>query len=77
LRNCSWVIGIVTYTGHDTKIMLNSVKARPKASKMMKMMDMQIILLFIVLVILCLCCGLYSAIWYSVYKDDIPYLMID
>ena len=32
LRNTHWMYGIVVYTGLDTKIMLNSTKARPKSS---------------------------------------------
>eukprot|EP00352_Strombidinopsis_acuminata_P000459 CAMPEP_0176348704 /NCGR_PEP_ID=MMETSP0126-20121128/8074_1 /TAXON_ID=141414 ORGANISM="Strombidinopsis acuminatum, Strain SPMC142" /NCGR_SAMPLE_ID=MMETSP0126 /ASSEMBLY_ACC=CAM_ASM_000229 /LENGTH=101 /DNA_ID=CAMNT_0017697647 /DNA_START=574 /DNA_END=879 /DNA_ORIENTATION=- len=34
LRNTDWIYGIVTYTGHDTRIMKNSVKARAKFSKL-------------------------------------------
>jgi len=28
LRNTDWVIGVVVYTGHDTRIMRNSVNAK-------------------------------------------------
>lgn len=34
LRNTEWVYGIVIYTGHDSKIMKNSSKARTKFSKL-------------------------------------------
>ena len=33
LRNTDWIIGLTIYTGHESKIMLNSVKARPKKSR--------------------------------------------
>ncbi len=33
MRNTDWVIGVVVYAGHETKIMKNSSKARPKKSK--------------------------------------------
>jgi phospholipid-transporting ATPase len=32
LRNTDWIWGVVTHTGHDTRIMRNSVKSRPKQS---------------------------------------------
>jgi magnesium-transporting ATPase (P-type) len=34
LRNTEMVYGVVLYTGHDTKIMMNSVNAQPKRSKL-------------------------------------------
>lgn len=36
LRNVEWAIGIVLYTGHDTKIMLNSISGKYKTSKVEK-----------------------------------------
>ena len=33
LRNTEWIIGVVVYTGHETKIMKNSTNARSKKSK--------------------------------------------
>ena len=32
LRNTEWVYGVAIYTGHDTKIMMNSARSRPKLS---------------------------------------------
>ena len=37
LRNTEMVIGIVVYTGHETKIQMNTVKGEYKFSKMMNL----------------------------------------
>ena len=42
LRNTDFIFGLILYTGPDTKIMLNSVKAKPKKSKLEKFMNSQI-----------------------------------
>lgn len=39
LRNTCYIYGVITYTGHETKTMLNSVKARPKKSKIERLMN--------------------------------------
>ena len=33
LRNTEWVFGIAIYTGHQTKVMMNSAKSQQKFSK--------------------------------------------
>jgi len=48
LKNTDFAIGIVTYTGHETKVMLNSTKARQKFSKVEQLMNRQIIYVFLV-----------------------------
>ena len=52
LRGCSvrqteWLVGIVVYCGHDTKIMKNSPSARSKTSRMEDRMNNHIILVFL------------------------------
>jgi len=36
LRNTEWVYGIAVYSGHQTKVMMNSSKSKPKFSKIEK-----------------------------------------
>lgn len=33
LKNTDWVVGVVIFTGHDTKLMMNSAKAAYKFSR--------------------------------------------
>lgn len=47
LRNTKYIYGLVCYNGHDTKIMLNSVKARAKKSRVEIIMNKQIIIVFL------------------------------
>lgn len=47
LRNTHFIIGVVAYTGHESKIMLNSTKARAKDSKLQRLMNKQIIIVFL------------------------------
>ena len=77
LRNTESVIGLVAYTGHHTKMMLNSIKAKPKFSKLEKSMNRQIMLVFVIQIIFCIFSGLYAAIWYLYEQDYVGYLMID
>ena len=38
VRNTKWIVGLVSYTGHDTKIMQNNFKARAKKSHLERLM---------------------------------------
>lgn len=50
LRNTSTIFGVVIFTGHCTKIMMNSVKAKPKSSHLESKMGWQILTVFFLLV---------------------------
>eukprot|EP01016_Furgasonia_blochmanni_P002413 TRINITY_DN10948_c0_g1_i1.p1 TRINITY_DN10948_c0_g1~~TRINITY_DN10948_c0_g1_i1.p1 ORF type:complete len:1143 (+),score=254.78 TRINITY_DN10948_c0_g1_i1:224-3652(+) len=77
LRNTSEVYGLVAYTGHDTKIMLNSIRAKEKMSRVEVEMNKQIIIIFGVQLLFCLFSALSHAYWYLGRKDKVAYLVID
>lgn len=64
LKNTDWIVGIVVYTGHQTKIMLNSANSRKKTSKLEGQMNSQIIYIFLMQLMLCAACSLYYSYWY-------------
>lgn len=53
LRNTNWVIGLVVFTGADTKIMLNGGDTPSKRSKIEKETNFNVIMNFVILVVMC------------------------
>lgn len=53
VRNTAWIIGLVVFTGSDTKIMLNGGETPTKRSKIEKETNFNVIVNFVVLVIMC------------------------
>lgn len=48
LRNTDYVIGVVVYQGHDTKIMMNSSNPKTKFTKLEKLMYQTIAVTFLI-----------------------------
>ncbi|KAI8334448.1 hypothetical protein BC941DRAFT_356961 [Chlamydoabsidia padenii] len=65
LRNTEWVIGIVVYTGNDTKIMLNSGQTPSKRSKMAKATNPHIIANFVILAVLCIVSSIIDSVQFN------------
>ncbi|KAI8090920.1 uncharacterized protein B0P05DRAFT_463626 [Gilbertella persicaria] len=57
LRNTSWIYGIVVFTGHETKLMLNSSKKPTKASNVTRKTNRNILYLFGMLVTMSILCS--------------------
>ena len=66
IRNTNWVIGLVVFTGADTKIMLNGGDTPSKQSKIEKETNYNVIVNFLVLTVLCI----ISAIFYGLYDGQ-------
>uniref|UniRef100_A0AAY4ALH2 Phospholipid-transporting ATPase n=1 Tax=Denticeps clupeoides TaxID=299321 RepID=A0AAY4ALH2_9TELE len=81
LRNTQWVVGIIVYTGHDSKLMQNSTKAPLKRSNVERVTNVQILVLFCILLVMAMVSSVGAAIWnrehtqekcwYLFRKDDI------
>lgn len=78
LRNTDYIYGIVVYAGHNTKIMLNSLNARNKQSKVFRIMNSQLKLILLFQFIASLCFSIfytidpdpYVGIWYQDEGED-------
>jgi phospholipid-transporting ATPase len=67
LKNTKWIIGIVCYTGHLTKLMLNSKKPRIKFSRVETLMSNLLVAILIMQIIICLACALLNSVFYYNY----------
>ena len=65
LRNTSWIIGIVVYTGHNCKIMKNSKDPVTKYSSVELLMNKALIFIFILQAILCIIAACLRGYYYN------------
>ncbi|KAJ1560286.1 hypothetical protein HK096_009328, partial [Nowakowskiella sp. JEL0078] len=72
LRNTEWVVGLVVYTGEDTKIMLNSGETPSKRSLVERKMNPFIMVNLGFLVIMCVVNAIGSPLWEAKQFIDRP-----
>ncbi|KAG1226260.1 hypothetical protein G6F35_002993 [Rhizopus arrhizus] len=63
LRNTLWIYGIAVFTGHETKLMLNSSKKPSKVSNVTRITNRNILYLFAILVIMSIACAIGGLIF--------------
>ena len=76
MRNTDWIIGVTVYTGHQSKIMMNSIKARPKKSTLEVLTGHSVVLTFALLVTFCTVSGLIYGIWEQANDDTLKNYMM-
>lgn len=62
VRNTPWIVGLVAFTGADTKIMLNGGSTPSKRSKIEKETNFNVIVNFLILILMCLATGIASGV---------------
>ncbi|KAJ7029355.1 phospholipid-translocating ATPase [Mycena alexandri] len=78
LRNTRWVIGVVLFTGEDTKIVLNSGGTPSKRSKVERAMNPQVATNLILLATMAVACGISDSILEKRnYPEGAPWLFDD
>lgn len=77
LKNTDYVNGLVIYTGHESKIMLNSKAAPSKMSNVLRTMNRMLYSVFVFLAFICILFAAFSLNWQSNNADDHTYLDLD
>lgn len=65
LRNTKWAMGLVVFTGDDTKIMLNSGITPTKKSRISRDLNLSVVINFCLLFILCFVSGVVNGVYYT------------
>lgn len=73
LRNTKWVIGVVVFTGDDTKIMLNSGITPTKQSRLSRELNHYVLLNFILLFVICFVPGVVNGVYYTRHPESRDY----
>ncbi|KAF5097525.1 hypothetical protein D0Z00_002357 [Geotrichum galactomycetum] len=73
LRNTKWIIGVVLFTGPETKIMLNAGETPSKKSKISRELNFSVICNFVLLFIICFISGLFNGISFGLSNTSITY----
>lgn len=76
LRNTSWIIGIVIFTGHETKLLRNATATPIKRTKVERIINLQILALFTVLIVLSLVSSIGNVIMMTASSKNLSYLYI-
>jgi magnesium-transporting ATPase (P-type) len=74
LKNTDWIYGVVAYTGHETKVVLNSKEAPSKVSNVMRKMNKMLYSVFVFQAIICLTFAASSIAWQKDEAENHNYL---
>ncbi|KAF9227701.1 phospholipid-translocating P-type ATPase [Gyrodon lividus] len=78
LRNTEWAIGVVLFTGIDTKIVLNSGGTPSKRSRVERQINPQVLINLALLALMAIACGIAdSKIEEQYYPEGAPWLFND
>eukprot|EP00002_Diphylleia_rotans_P002255 TRINITY_DN1142_c0_g1_i3.p1 TRINITY_DN1142_c0_g1~~TRINITY_DN1142_c0_g1_i3.p1 ORF type:complete len:1128 (-),score=228.66 TRINITY_DN1142_c0_g1_i3:381-3764(-) len=74
LRNTDWIVGVVVYAGHDTKLMQNTAKTKFKTSTIERNLNGYILSIFFVLISLAIISGILGGVFVENNKTEAWYL---
>ncbi|EJT70612.1 phospholipid-transporting ATPase 1 [Gaeumannomyces tritici R3-111a-1] len=73
LRNTDWVLGVVIFTGHDTKIMMNAGITPTKRPRIARELNYHIICNFLLVLIICLVSAIANGFAFGRTNSSITY----
>lgn len=73
LRNTEWILGVIIFTGQDTKIMLNSGITPSKRSRISRELNWNVIYNFIILFFMCIVSGIVQGVTWSQGNNSLDY----
>ncbi|KAJ2929330.1 hypothetical protein H1R20_g7765, partial [Candolleomyces eurysporus] len=75
LRNTKWIIGVVIFTGADTRIVMNAGGTPSKRSKVERQMNPQVFINLLILALMAIACAVVDSILqHRYYPRDAPWL---
>ncbi|GMH35862.1 hypothetical protein BSKO_03730 [Bryopsis sp. KO-2023] len=77
LRNTPSIMGLVVYTGHESKVMMNATDPPSKRTRIERSMDKVILFMFALLFTMCLWGAIYFATWTREISPKAWYLLPD
>lgn len=73
LRNTEWILGVVVFTGQETKIMLNAGMTPSKRSRIARELNWDVIYNFAILFFMCLVSGIINGVTWSQGNNSLDY----
>ena len=73
LRNTDWILGVVVFTGFDTKIMMNAGITPSKRSRISRELNWNVIYNFFLLLVMCIVSGLVQGIVWGQGNNSIAF----
>ena len=73
LRNTEWILGVVVFTGRETKIMVNAGITPTKRSRIARDLNLDVIYNFIILFFMCLVSGIVEGITWGQSNNSIAF----
>ncbi|TFK63346.1 phospholipid-translocating P-type ATPase [Pluteus cervinus] len=70
VRNTGWVVGVVLFTGFDTKVVLNSGETPSKRSKVERQMNIMVFVNLVILAAMALTCGVANSSLEKIYYPE-------